>query len=174
MRRLKEDAESSRGERVTEMCFIEASFFKDRIRSIIDSSGGILNLKGMIDCLENPDSFPIGKSSRTGCKLTIDLDDYFDIRTWEKISSGDTHVLEIILSELKKNGFDFNEDSVALQKIGEAVEKATTRMTNVIKLNLPVPAGKPDMSTTITWGKCAGMPILKTVGPDSLILSCLK
>ncbi|KAI3949953.1 hypothetical protein MKW92_046561 [Papaver armeniacum] len=148
------------------MCFIEASFFKDRIRSIIDSSGDILNLKGMIDCLENPDSFPIGKSSGTGCKLTVDLDEYFDIRTWEKISSGDKHVLEIILSELKKHGFDLNEDP--------AVERATTRMTSVIKLNLPVPAVKPDMSTTISWGKCAGIPILKTARPDSLILRLLQ
>ncbi|XP_026431979.1 uncharacterized protein LOC113329234 [Papaver somniferum] len=174
MRRLKEDAESARGERVTEMCFIEASFFKDRIRSIIDSSGAILNLNGMIDCLEKPDSFSNGKNSRTRCKLTIDVDEYFDIRTWEKITSGDKHVLEIILSELKKNGFDFNEDPVALQKIEEAVERAMMRMTNMIKLNLPVPVGKPDMSTTISWEKCAGLPILKTVSPDSLILSCLK
>ncbi|XP_026441414.1 uncharacterized protein LOC113340488 isoform X2 [Papaver somniferum] len=174
MRRLKQDAESARGERVTEMCFIEASFFKDRIRSIIDSSGDILNLKGMIDCLENPDSFPIGKNSGTGCKLTIDLDEYFDIRTWEKISSGDKHVLEIILSELKKNGFDFNEDPAALQKIEEAVERATTRMTNMIKLNLPVPAGKPDTSTTISWEKCAGLPILKTARQESLILNLLQ
>ncbi|KAI3909329.1 hypothetical protein MKW92_050465 [Papaver armeniacum] len=174
MRRLKQDAESARGERVTEMCFIEASFFKDRIRSIIDSSGDILNLKGMIDCLENPDSFPIGKSSGTGCKLTIDLDEYFDIRTWEKISSGDQHVLEFILSELKKHGFDLNEDPAALEKIEEAVERAMRRMTNVIKLNLPVPAGKPDMSTTISWGKCAGLPILKTAHPDSLILSLVQ
>ncbi|XP_026441415.1 uncharacterized protein LOC113340488 isoform X3 [Papaver somniferum] len=171
---VSQDAESARGERVTEMCFIEASFFKDRIRSIIDSSGDILNLKGMIDCLENPDSFPIGKNSGTGCKLTIDLDEYFDIRTWEKISSGDKHVLEIILSELKKNGFDFNEDPAALQKIEEAVERATTRMTNMIKLNLPVPAGKPDTSTTISWEKCAGLPILKTARQESLILNLLQ
>ncbi|MCL7036574.1 hypothetical protein MKW94_004469 [Papaver nudicaule] len=164
----KEDAESNNGERVSEISCIDASFFAERIRSIIDSAGDLLNESCMIRLLsqETEDCIRSSKMSGTGCKLTIDLDVLFDIRIWEKIASGDKHVLEIIVNELKKHGFDFTEDPVALRKIEEAVERAMTRTTNVIKLNLPVPAGKPDMSTTISWGKCAGLPILRTITPE--------
>ncbi|XP_026438817.1 uncharacterized protein LOC113337331 isoform X2 [Papaver somniferum] len=94
----------------------------------------------------------------------------------EKITSGDKHVLKIIVSELKSNGFDFTKDPVALQKIEGAVERAMSRMTNGIKLNLHVPTGEPDISTTISWRKCAGLPILKTLTlpPNTLMVPRLQ
>ncbi|KAI3920482.1 hypothetical protein MKX01_000821 [Papaver californicum] len=115
-------------------------------------------------------SFPNGKNSRCGLKL--DLNDIFKIRIWEIITGGDKHVLDIIVSELKRNGFDLTQDPVTLQKIEEAVERAMTRVTNGIKLNLPVPAGEPDVSATISWGKYAGPLILKiiSVAPSKIII----
>ncbi|KAI3880943.1 hypothetical protein MKX03_020009 [Papaver bracteatum] len=156
--RFKEATEFITGQRVSEIYCEEASHFKERIRRIMDSVADAFNVNCTIDNIEKTDdSFPNGKI------LRLDPDDLFKIRVWEIITGGDKHVLDIIVSELKRNGFDFTEDPVILQKIEEAVERAMTRMTNGIKLNLPVPAGEPDMSTTISWGKCAGLPILKTV-----------
>ncbi|KAI3928645.1 hypothetical protein MKW98_024246 [Papaver atlanticum] len=160
--KVKEATESASGDKLSEFCFIEASLFKERIRSIMDSATDAFFVKCMIDNIEKTeDSFPNGKNSRCGLKLY--LDDIFKFRIWEKITGGDKHVLDIIVSELKRNGFDFTEDPVTLQKIEEAVERAVTRMTNGIKLNLPVPAGEPDMSATISWGKYAGPPVLKSI-----------
>ncbi|MCL7040933.1 hypothetical protein MKW94_017823 [Papaver nudicaule] len=91
--------------------------------------------------------------SGTGCiKLTLNLDDLFEIRTWEIETNGDKTVLEIIVGELQRHGFDFTEDPLALQKLEQAVERAIARRSNVVKLNLPVPAGHPEMSTTVSWG----------------------
>ncbi|KAI3904218.1 hypothetical protein MKX01_015556 [Papaver californicum] len=169
--RVKEAAELSSGQRVSEICFVEASLFKERIRSIIDSAADAFNLNYMIDNIENTKaSFPNGKNPRF--RLDIYLDDLFKVRIWEIITGGDKHVLDIIVSELKRNGFDFTEDPVKLQKIEEAVERAMTRMTNGIKLNLPVLAGEPDMSATISWGKYAGPPTLEiiSVAPCKIII----
>ncbi|MCL7034479.1 hypothetical protein MKW94_020933 [Papaver nudicaule] len=168
--RLNEDAESTGGgERVSEVCFIEASFFKERIRRIMDRAGKLYNVKDRVDRMKRAkDPFPYRN------KVIVDLDQLFDIRIWEKITSNDKQVLDIIVSELKRNGFDFTEDPMALQKVEEAVKRAMTRMTNEIKLDLPVPAGKPDMSTTISWGKCAGLPILRTGSlPPDMFNVCL-
>ncbi|KAI3920483.1 hypothetical protein MKX01_000822 [Papaver californicum] len=132
---------SAYGVRVSKICFVEASLFKEHIRSIMDSAADALNIEDlMIDHIE-----------------TMTIDD-------------DKHLLVIIMSELKRNGFHFSEDSMTLQKIVKAVERAKTRMTNTIKLNLPVPAGEPDMSTIISWGKCADLPILEScsVAPNFL------
>ncbi|KAI3928644.1 hypothetical protein MKW98_024245 [Papaver atlanticum] len=162
--RYKEVTESTTGKRVSEICLVEASFFKERIRSIMDRAAAALNVHRMINYIEkSEDFFPSDINSGAGSQLLIDLNEIFEIRIWEKITSGDKHVLEIIVSELQSNGFDFTKDPVALQKIEEAVERAMTRMTNAIKLNLPVSAGEPDMSTTISWGKCDGLPVLRSV-----------
>ncbi|KAI3928646.1 hypothetical protein MKW98_024247 [Papaver atlanticum] len=169
--RLKEASELASGQRVSEICFVEASLFKERIRSIMDSAADAFNVNCMIDNSEKTKaSFPNGKNSRCGLKLEIDPDDLFKVRVWEMITGGDKHVLDIIVSELRRNGFDFTEDPVTLQKIGEAVERAMTRMTNGIKLHLPVPAGKPDMSASISWGKYAGPPALEifSVAPSKV------
>ncbi|KAI3932498.1 hypothetical protein MKW92_042197 [Papaver armeniacum] len=148
----------------------DTSFESDmEIRDAADA----LNLDCKIHHISKTEaSFPSGNDSR----INIYLDKLFEIRIWEKITSCDKHVLEIIVSELKSNGFDFAKDPVALQKIEGAVERAMTRMTNGIKLHLPVPAGEPDISTTISWGKCAGLPILKTftLPPNALTVPHLQ
>ncbi|KAI3910286.1 hypothetical protein MKW92_053945 [Papaver armeniacum] len=162
--RYKEATESTTGKRVSEICLVEPSFFKERIRSIMDSAAVAQDVHRMINYFEkSEDIFPRDRNSGAGSQLVIDLDEIFEIRIWEKITSGDKHVLEIIVSELQSNGFDLTKDPVALQKIEEAVERAMTRMTNAIKLNLPVSAGEPDMSTTISWGKCDGLPVLRSL-----------
>ncbi|KAI3920481.1 hypothetical protein MKX01_000820 [Papaver californicum] len=169
--RVKEAAELASGQRVSKICFVEASLFKKRIRSIIDSAADACNVNCMIDNIEKTKaSFPNGKNSRF--RLDINLDDLFKVRIWEIITGSDEHVLDIIVSELKRNGFDFTQDPVTLQKIEEAVERAMTRVTNGIKLNLPVPAGEPDVSATISWGKYAGPLILKiiSVAPSKIII----
>ncbi|MCL7034886.1 hypothetical protein MKW94_020248 [Papaver nudicaule] len=171
-RRFKEAAESTTGIRVSAVYLVYPSLFKEHIRSIMDRAADVLNVDCMIYHIEKiEDPFLIGENPGSGCGLRWNLDELFAIRIWEKITSGDKHVLETIVSQLKRDGFDFTEDSEALQKIGGAVERAMTRMTNVIKLNLPVPAGEPDISTTVSWGNCAGLPILETISlPPQLCL----
>ncbi|RZC90283.1 hypothetical protein C5167_030996 [Papaver somniferum] len=170
---VKEAAESAIEKRISEICFVEASFFKEHTRSIMDSAADALNLDCMVHHISKTKaSFPSGNDSG----INFYLDKLFEIRIWEKITSGDKHVLKIIVSELKSNGFDFTKDPVALQKIEGAVERAMSRMTNGIKLNLHVPTGEPDISTTISWRKCAGLPILKTLTlpPNTLMVPRLQ
>ncbi|RZC45240.1 hypothetical protein C5167_038206 [Papaver somniferum] len=94
----------------------------------------------------------IVSDSDTGCiELILDFHDFLDIRIWEMITNGDKTVLENIVSQLKKNGFDFMEDPLAFQKLEQAVERAIARGSNAIKLILPVPAGHPEVSTTVSW-----------------------
>ncbi|KAI3895638.1 hypothetical protein MKW98_025429 [Papaver atlanticum] len=95
--------------------------------------------------------------SDTGCmELILDFHDFLEIRTWEIITNGDKTVLENIVSQLKKNGVDFMEDPLAFQKLEQAVERAIARGSNAIKLNLPVPDGHPEVSTTVSWGTSDG------------------
>ncbi|KAI3928649.1 hypothetical protein MKW98_024250 [Papaver atlanticum] len=150
---LKETAESTYGVRAAGICFVEASLFKEHIRSLMDSAADALNIEDLkiYHIAKIEDFSPNDNNLGTGCGLRVVLDDIFQIRTWETMTiDDDKHLLVVILSELKRNGFDFTNDSMTLQNIAEAVERAKTRKINTIKLNLPVPAGEPDMSTTIS------------------------
>ncbi|RZC51034.1 hypothetical protein C5167_019465 [Papaver somniferum] len=125
----------------------------------MDSAAEAFKANCMIDNIgKTKASFPKRK-----CPLRLEmiLDDVFNIRVWEILTEGDKQVLDIIVSELKRNGFDFTKDPVTLQKIEEAVERTVTRMTNKIKLDMPVPAGEPEMSALISWGKYSGPPALE-------------
>ncbi|KAI3880944.1 hypothetical protein MKX03_020010 [Papaver bracteatum] len=162
---LKETAESTYGVRASGICFVETSLFKEHIRSLMDSAADALNIEDLkINHIAKIEDFsPYDDNLGTGCGLRVVLDEIFQIRTWETMTiDDDKHLLVVILSELKRNGFDFTNDSMTLQNIAEAVERAKTQKINTIKLNLPVPAGEPDMSTIISWGKCADLPILSS------------
>ncbi|XP_026433673.1 heat shock 70 kDa protein F, mitochondrial-like [Papaver somniferum] len=87
--------------------------------------------------------------------LTVDLNDFLEIRVWEIVTHGDKTVLEMIVGELRRNGFDFAKDPLALQKVEQAVERAIARGSSTIKLNLPVTSG-PEMSMTVSWGTSDG------------------
>lgn len=125
----------------------------------MDSAAEAFKANCMIDNIgKTKASFPKRKYP---LRLEMILDDVFNIRVWEILTEGDKQVLDIIVSELKRNGFDFTKDPVTLQKIEEAVERTVTRMTNKIKLDMPVPAGEPEMSALISWGKYSGPPALE-------------
>ncbi|MCL7030948.1 hypothetical protein MKW94_009896 [Papaver nudicaule] len=153
---------SNTGIRVSAICLLYPSLFKEHIRSIMDSALDFLNVDCMIHHIEKIEDL-LSISPGSGCGMRWNLDEIFAIRIWEKITNADKHVLETIVCELKRNGFDFAKDPVAIQKVEEAVERAVAQMTNVIKLNLPVPDGEPDISTTISWSNCAGLPETKTI-----------
>ncbi|KAI3928648.1 hypothetical protein MKW98_024249, partial [Papaver atlanticum] len=120
--RAKEDSELASGQRVSDISFVEASLFKERIRSIMDSAAEAFKVNCMIDNIgKTKASFP---NRKCPLRLEMILDDVFNIRVWEIITDGDKQVLDIIVSELKRNGFDFTKDPVTLQKIEEAVERA--------------------------------------------------
>ncbi|MCL7034478.1 hypothetical protein MKW94_020932 [Papaver nudicaule] len=158
------ELELSTGIRVSTIHIIYPSLFKEHLRSIVDYVLDVSDVDCIIDHIDKrEDSLLNRKHPGTGCGLRWNLDELFAIRIWEKLTSGDKNVLETIVCELKRNGFDLTEDPVALQKVEEAVERATARRTNMIKLNLPVPVGEPDISTTISWGNYAGLPMLETL-----------
>ncbi|MCL7052076.1 hypothetical protein MKW94_000060 [Papaver nudicaule] len=165
-----EAAESFSGRKISEWSIAVPPFFKQQLDSLEFSSAldGIFKESGIIRISSDLLDFistrtkeimasgnRIVLNSGTGCiKLTLDFNDFFDVRIWEIITNGEKTVLEIIVDELKRNGFDFAEDALALQKLEQAVERAIARRTNVVKLNLPVRAGHPEMSTTVSWGTC--------------------
>ncbi|RZC51033.1 hypothetical protein C5167_019463 [Papaver somniferum] len=99
-RAIKEATELISGQTVSEIHCVEASHFKERIRRMMNSVADAFNVNCTIGNIEKTeDSFPNGKI------LRLDLDDLFKIRVWEIITGGDKHVLDIIMSELKRNGF---------------------------------------------------------------------
>ncbi|XP_026451363.1 uncharacterized protein LOC113351628 [Papaver somniferum] len=141
-KQLKETAKSTYGVRASGICFVETSLFKEHIRSLMDSALDALNIKDLkITHIAKIEDFSPYDNLGTGCGLRVFLDQVFQIRTWETltIDDDDKHLLVMILSELKRNGFDFTNDSMTLQNISEAVERAKTRKINTVKLNLPVP-----------------------------------
>ncbi|MCL7050240.1 hypothetical protein MKW94_000434 [Papaver nudicaule] len=153
-------AERARGLKVTRVAVLIPPYINEYQKRIImeaATDAGVFVERFVTDIAENP--FPNGTDvDKGGFAITIGLEEVFDVPVREFILSGDKTVLETILSELKRaRGYDLKKDPSMLQKTKEAVDRAMARMSSSdlkktgVKLNLPVAAGQPEESTTITW-----------------------
>ncbi|KAI3887294.1 hypothetical protein MKW92_008495 [Papaver armeniacum] len=141
------DAQSFSGQRVSLLVVYFPPLFEKENRGLNSRGTNSGSEHVTIPCdLYNVVSDHIWDIIRSGDKIMLDSDtgrmelildfhDFLDIRIW-----------------LKKNGFDFMEDPLAFQKLEQAVEREISRGSNAIKLNLPVPAGHPKVSTKVSWG----------------------
>ncbi|KAI3952037.1 hypothetical protein MKX01_004270 [Papaver californicum] len=158
--RNKVAAERARGLKVTKVAVLIPPYINEFQKQIImeaANDAGVFVERFVTDKTENP--FPNGTDvEKGGFSILIGLVEVFDVPIKELILSGEKSVLETILSEIQKTrGYDVKEDPAMVQKIKEAVDRAMERMSSSnlkktgIKLNLPVAAGQPEESATITW-----------------------
>jgi len=160
LQKLKADAESYLGEKITEAVITVPAYFDDTQRQATKDAGRIagLEVKRIIN-EPTASALAYGLDKKNDEKIAVyDLGGgTFDISILElgdgvfevKATNGDTHlggddfdqrVIEWLLAEFKKDqGIDLRKDQQALQRLKEAAEKAKIELssTSQTEINLP-------------------------------------
>jgi molecular chaperone DnaK len=160
LQKLKTDAESYLGEKVTEAVITVPAYFDDTQRQATKDAGRIagLDVKRIIN-EPTASALAYGLDKKADEKIAVyDLGGgTFDISILElgegvfevKATNGDTHlggddfdqrVIDWLLAEFKKDqGIDLSKDQQALQRLKEAAEKAKIELssTSTTEINLP-------------------------------------
>lgn len=160
LQKLKADAESYLGEKVTDAVITVPAYFNDSQRQATKDAGQIagLNVKRIIN-EPTASSLAYGLDKKKDEKIAVyDLGGgTFDITileigegVFEVLSTnGDTHlggddfdqkIMDYIISEFKKDsGVDLTKDTSAVQRVKEAAEKAKIELssTSETEINLP-------------------------------------
>ncbi|MBD3253860.1 MAG: molecular chaperone DnaK [Candidatus Lokiarchaeota archaeon] len=196
LRKIKQDASEYLGEEVTEAIITVPAYFNDNQRQATKDAGKIagLNVKRLIN---EPTAAAVAYGlDKEGKKLTIAVLDLgggtFDVtimemeeQVFEVISThGDTqlggrdmddHLVNYIVDEFqKKEGVDLRKDSMALQRVKEAAEKAKIELSTTLSTDINLPyvtatdQGPKHLTMTITRAKLEQLiePTLKRLeGP---------
>ncbi len=202
LRKIKEDASAYLGEEVTEAIITVPAYFNDNQRQATKDAGRIagLDVKRLIN---EPTAAAVayGLDKKTASLKVAVLDlggGTFDVtimemdnQVFEVISTaGDTALggtdmdkllVNYLVSEFKKEaGVDLKSDSMALQRVKEAAEKAKIELSNSIttEINLPYITATTDgpkhLNITLTRAKLEQLidPVLKRL--DAPILKALQ
>ena len=160
LQKLKVDAETYLGEKVSDAVVTVPAYFNDSQRQATKDAGKIagLNVKRIIN-EPTAAALAYGLDKKKSEKIAVyDLGGgTFDITILElgdsifevKATNGDTHlggddfdqkIMDYIIDEFKKDqGIDLHSDKAALQRVKEAAEKAKIELssTNQTEINLP-------------------------------------
>ena len=160
--KLKADAESYIGEKVTQAVITVPAYFSDSQRQATKDAGKIAGLE-VLRIINEPTAaalaYGLDKGENKGQKVLIyDLGGgTFDVSileiedgVFEVLSTnGDTRlggddfdnvIIDYILSEFKKaEGIDLSKDKATMQRIKEAAEKAKIDLSGVTKTNINLP-----------------------------------
>ncbi len=164
LQKIRQDAEDYLGEPVTQAVITVPAYFNDAQRNATRDAGRIAGLE-VLHILNEPTASALayGLESRTAGRIavfdfgggTFDIS-ILEIRngTYEvRATNGDTHLggddidLEVILWLLEtffqQTGIDLAGDSVALQRLKEAAERAKCELSSApaTRINLPFLAG---------------------------------
>jgi len=202
LRKIKEDASAYLGEEVTEAIITVPAYFNNNQRQATKDAGRIagLDVKRLIN---EPTAAAVayGLDKKTASLKVAVLDlggGTFDVtimemdnQVFEVISTaGDTALggtdmdkllVNYLVSEFKKEaGVDLKSDSMALQRVKEAAEKAKIELSNSIttEINLPYITATTDgpkhLNITLTRAKLEQLidPVLKRL--DAPILKALQ
>ena len=202
LRKIKEDASAYLGEEVTEAIITVPAYFNDNQRQATKDAGQIagLNVRRLIN---EPTAAAVAYGlDKDDVQLRIAVLDLgggtFDVtimemanKVFEVISTaGDTAlggtdmdrlIVDYIVSEFQKEqGIDLRSDSMALQRVREAAEKAKIELSTSIStdINLPYITASSDgpkhLNKTFTRAKLEQLiePVLKKL--DAPILKALK
>jgi len=179
--KLKSDAESYLGEKVTEAVITVPAYFNDAQRQATKNAGKIagLDVKRIIN---EPTAaalaYGIDKQDDTHTVLVYDLGGgTFDVSILElgdgifevKSTSGnnklggddfDQRIMDYLVSEFKKeNGVDLSKDKMAMQRIKDAAEKAKKDLSGMTSAQISIPFitqnsdGPLHMEVTLTRAK---------------------
>ncbi|MFX1599656.1 MAG: molecular chaperone DnaK [Promethearchaeota archaeon] len=202
LRKIKEDASAYLGEEVTDAIITVPAYFNDNQRQATKDAGKIagLNVKRLIN---EPTAAAVAYGlDKKNARLKIAVLDLgggtFDVtimemdnQVFEVISTaGDTQLggtdmdkilVDYIVSEFQKDeGVDLKGDSMAMQRIREAAEKAKIELSTSIKTDINLPyitatsGGPKHLNMTLTRAKLEQLidPVLKKL--DTSILKALQ
>lgn len=189
LQKLKADAETYLGEKITDAVITVPAYFNDSQRQATKDAGKIagLDVKRIIN---EPTAAALAygldkKSAPGGEKIAVyDLGGgTFDVTILElgdgvfevKATNGDTHlggddfdqkIMDHIIDEFKKDqGVDLHTDKAAIQRVKEAAEKAKVELstTNETEINLPFvtadASGPKHLQLTLTRAKLESLVV---------------
>ena len=193
--KLKADAEARTGEKITEAIITVPAYFDDSQRQATKDAGQIAGLE-VKRIINEPTAAALayGFNKKKGEKVAVyDLGGgTFDISILEisedtvevRSTNGDTHlggadfdqrIMNWILEEFKKDqGIDLSKDTLALQRIKEAAEKAKIELSSTMEteINQPFitvgPEGPKHMVMKLSRAKLeelVGDLVTKTIEP---------
>ncbi len=160
LQKLKEDAESFLGEKVTEAVITVPAYFDDSQRQATKDAGKIagLDVKRIIN-EPTAAALAYGLNKKTNEKIVVyDLGGgTFDVSILEVgddtvevlATNGDTHlggddfdqvVIDYLADEFKKSdGVDLRKDKLALQRLKDAAEKAKIELSTTFETQINIP-----------------------------------
>ena len=167
LKKLKEDAESYLGEKVTQAVITVPAYFNDSQRQATKDAGKIAGLE-VLRIINEPTAAALayGLDKKRDEKVavydlgggTFDIsilaigDDSFEVMS----TSGDTHlggddfdqrVIDWLADEFKKEqGIDLRKDPMALQRLKESAEKAKVELSSSVQTDVNLPFITADAS----------------------------
>ena len=160
LQKLKQDAETYLGEKITQAVITVPAYFNDSQRQATKDAGRIAGLE-VLRIINEPTaaSLAYGLDKKKGGKIAVyDLGGgTFDISILEigegvfevLATNGDTHlggddfdqrIMDWIIEEfLKQEGIDLRKDRMALQRIKEAAEKAKIELSTMMQTEINLP-----------------------------------
>jgi molecular chaperone DnaK len=195
LQKLKADAEAYLGDKVTEAVITVPAYFNDSQRQATKDAGTIAGLN-VIRIVNEPTAAAMAYGLDKKTDETIAVYDLgggtFDISILEigdgtfqvKSTNGDTHlggddfdqrVIDWLIDEFKKDqGIDLRQDSMAMQRLKEAAEKAKCELSTVAQTDINLPfitanaSGPKHLSMVLSRSKLEQMVMdlaEKTLGP---------
>ncbi len=191
LQKIKKDAEAFTGEKINKAVITVPAYFDDNQRQATKDAGTIAGLE-VVRIVNEPTSaslaYGLDKADKQAKILVFDLgggtldvtimdfgDGVFEVAS----TSGDTQLggtdmdnvlINHIADEFKKaNGVDLNEDTMAMQRIREAAEKAKIELSTVVETEINLPF----ITATNTGPKHLQMKITRAK-LDELVLPIVK
>jgi molecular chaperone DnaK len=167
LQKMKESAENFLGEKVTEAVITVPAYFNDAQRQATRDAGKIAGLD-VLRIINEPTAAALAyglDKKKSGLIAVYDLGGgTFDISILEigdgvfevKATNGDTflggedfdkRIIDFLADEFKReNGIDLRNDSMALQRLKEAAEKAKIELSSAIETEINLPFITADSS----------------------------
>lgn len=184
LQKLKTDAESYLGEKITEAVITVPAYFNDSQRQATKDAGKIAGLE-VLRIINEPTASSLAYGLDKKKDETIAVYDLgggtFDISILDigegtfhvKATNGDTHlggddfdliITDWVCNEFKKDsGIDLRQDRSALQRVREAAEKAKIELSTVMQTEINLPfitadaTGPKHLTLTLTRAKLEQM-----------------
>ena len=195
LQRLKESAEASLGEKVTQAVITVPAYFNDAQRQATKDAGKIAGLE-VLRIINEPTAAALayGLEKNDGKKIAVyDLGGgTFDVSILEigdgvfevKATNGDTflggedfdnRIVDYLADEFKKeSGVDLRKDKLALQRLKEEAEKAKKELSSTAQYDVNLPfitmnaSGPLHLNIKLTRSKLESLVedlVKKTIGP---------
>ena len=160
LQKLKGDAETYLGEKITQAVITVPAYFSDSQRQATKDAGKIAGLE-VLRIINEPTAAALAYGIDKGEDHTVLVYDLgggtFDVSILEmgdgvfevKATNGDTHlggddfdqkIMDWMVAEFKKaEGIDLSKDKMAMQRLREAAEKAKIELSGVMTTNINLP-----------------------------------